>query len=98
MIANSALFFKPSANRPAGRYSKMHLVPFSEYVPFKKSWPWLHRFFRSFVPEVMEQLEPGEGPLTYVLVRPVDAASGTVTSVTRAASAPAPASLISVAR
>jgi apolipoprotein N-acyltransferase len=69
----------------------MHLVPFSEYVPFKSSWLALHRFLRSFVPEVMEQLEPGEGPLIYDLVRPTVSgpvpAIGPATSVTRASGA-----------
>ncbi|MGC9454967.1 MAG: apolipoprotein N-acyltransferase [Phycisphaerae bacterium] len=55
---NSALWFDGDPISK-GAYSKMHLVPLSEYVPFKHSWPWLHRQLRRFVPPVMHQLDPG---------------------------------------
>lgn len=55
---NSALWFDGDPISK-GVYSKMHLVPLSEYVPFKHSWPWLHRQLRRFVPPVMHQLDPG---------------------------------------
>ena len=55
---NSVLFFD-TAGRVAGEYDKVHPVPFSEYVPFQQSWPWLHRTLRSLVPPVMSLIEPG---------------------------------------
>lgn len=65
---NSALWFDQSDHNLA-EYAKVHLVPFSEYVPFGESWPGLHRLLRSFVPEVMSQLEPGPGFRTFRLER-----------------------------
>lgn len=56
---NSAMIFDDDW-RHSQRYSKVQLVPFSEYVPFRKSWPWLHKVLRWFVPPVMDQLAPGE--------------------------------------
>jgi apolipoprotein N-acyltransferase len=68
LVRNSTLWFD-RADRPSAIYSKMHLVPFSEYVPFKSSWPRLHRMLRRFVPPVMEQLDPGAKPAAFKLSR-----------------------------
>ena len=66
---NSALWFDADW-RASAEYAKMHLVPFSEYVPFKAAWRWLYRSLRWFVPPVMEQLEPGREKTIFQLSRP----------------------------
>ena len=79
VMQNSVLWFDP-AGPARDHYAKIHLVPFSEYVPFKYSWSALHDILRRFIPPAMPQLAPGEsferfevgrGLRTWQLITPV---------------------------
>ncbi len=44
---NGAVLFSPAGVR-VETYHKIHLVPFTEFFPFKKQLPWLYQFLLSF--------------------------------------------------
>ena len=47
---NSAFLYKPDGTAAEEQYSKIHLVAFGEFVPFRKSFPLLYNLLMKFTP------------------------------------------------
>jgi apolipoprotein N-acyltransferase len=47
---NSAFLYKPDGMQAREQYSKIHLVAFGEYVPFRKGFPLLFNLLMKFTP------------------------------------------------
>lgn len=47
---NSAFLYRPDGTQDAGRYDKIHLIPFGEFIPLKQTRPWFYNIIINLSP------------------------------------------------
>lgn len=68
---NSAFLYTPQGIKGYQQYNKIHLVPFGEFVPFKKKMTWLYDILMKFTPYNYDyNLDPGDEYTIFDIEKP----------------------------